>query len=111
MKSPWKRKYRVEMYYLLLGYLHESSWIQCFPVASFTKEVNPRLAKRPLKINGRLANRGLTSIVKEATGLISKTIYELNYMIFLHEKSPANQVIILRMPWQPSCPELYKIVT
>ena len=30
-------------------------------------EVNPRLAKRPLIINGRLANRGLTSIVKEAT--------------------------------------------
>ena len=27
------------------------------PVASFTKEVNWRLAKRPLKTNGRLANR------------------------------------------------------
>ena len=38
------------------------------PVASFTKEVNPRLAKRPLKINGRLANHELTSLVKEATG-------------------------------------------
>ena len=38
------------------------------PVASITKEVNPRLAKRPLKTNGRLANRGLTSLVKEATG-------------------------------------------
>ena len=38
------------------------------PVTSFTKEVNPRLAKRPLEINGRLANRGLTSLVKEATG-------------------------------------------
>ena len=36
-------------------------------VASFTKEVNPRLVKRPLKTNGRLANRGLTSLVKEAT--------------------------------------------
>ena len=36
-------------------------------VASFTKEVNPRLAKRPLKINERLANPGLTSSVKEAT--------------------------------------------
>ena len=30
------------------------------PVASFTKEVNSRLAKRPLVFNGRLANRGLT---------------------------------------------------
>ena len=31
-----------------------------------TKEVNWRLAKRPLKTNGCLANRQLTSIVKEA---------------------------------------------
>ena len=38
------------------------------PVASFTKEVNPQLAKRPLVFNGCLANRGLTSLVKEATG-------------------------------------------
>ena len=29
--------------------------------------VNPRLDKRPLKINGRLANRELISLVKEAT--------------------------------------------
>ena len=36
-------------------------------MASFTKEVNPRLAKRPLIFNGRLANRGLTFLVKEAT--------------------------------------------
>ena len=27
-----------------------------------------QLAKRPLKINGRLANHELTSLVKEATG-------------------------------------------
>ena len=36
-------------------------------VASFTKEVNSRLAKRALKTNGRLANLELTSLVKEAT--------------------------------------------
>ena len=36
-------------------------------VACFTKKVNPRLAKRPLKTNGRLANLELTSLVKEAT--------------------------------------------
>ena len=36
-------------------------------VASFTKEVNLWLAKCPLKTNGHLANRGLTSLVKEAT--------------------------------------------
>ena len=38
-------------------------------MASFTKEVNRRLAKRPLKTNGRLTNRQLTSLVKEATGV------------------------------------------
>ena len=36
-------------------------------VPSFTKGVNPRLAKRPLVFNGLLANRGLTSLGKEAT--------------------------------------------
>ena len=39
------------------------------PVISVPKEVNSRLAKRPLVSNGRLANRGLTSLVKEATGM------------------------------------------
>ena len=38
------------------------------PVASFTKEVNRWLAKRPLKTNGRLTNRRLTSLVKETIG-------------------------------------------
>ena len=37
------------------------------PVAAFTREVNSRLAKRPLDFNGRLANRRLTSLVNEAT--------------------------------------------
>ena len=37
-------------------------------VASFTKEVYSRLAKRPFVFNWLLANRGLTSLVKEATG-------------------------------------------
>ena len=43
-------------------------------MASFTKEVNQRLAKRPLKTNRGLANRGLTSLVKEATG-----VHPMNY--------------------------------
>ena len=38
------------------------------PVASFTEEVNSRLAKRPLIFNGRFAIRGLTSSEKGATG-------------------------------------------
>ena len=41
------------------------------PVASFTKEVKPRLAERPLKINGRLTNHGLASLVKEAIVVLS----------------------------------------
>ena len=36
------------------------------PLAYFVEEVNLRLAKRLLITNGRLANRGLTSSVKEA---------------------------------------------
>ena len=47
-------------------------------VASFTKEVHPWLAKRPLVYNGRLANRRLISFVKEATGrydFITITLY------------------------------------
>ena len=44
-----------------VGYL----WLS--PVASFTKEGNPQLAKHPLKTSGHLANHGLTSLVKEAT--------------------------------------------
>ena len=38
-------------------------------VASFTKEVNPQLAKCPLKTNGHLVNRGQTSLVNKATGV------------------------------------------
>ena len=37
------------------------------PVASFTKEVNSRLAKHPLIFNGHLANGKLTSLVNKAT--------------------------------------------
>ena len=37
-------------------------------MASFTKEVNSKLGKCPLVFNERLANSGLLSLVKEATG-------------------------------------------
>ena len=50
------------------------------PVASFTKKVNPRLAKHPLKTNGRLANRGLTSLVKESTE--GKPLVDNHYMVW-----------------------------
>ena len=35
-------------------------------MAYVTKEVNPSLAKPPLKFNGGLAKLGLTSLAKEA---------------------------------------------
>ena len=44
------------------------------PVASFTKEVNLRLAKRPVKTNGCLANLKITPLVKEATGVFRTVI-------------------------------------
>ena len=55
------------------------------PVSSFTKEVNPRLAKHPLKINGLLANRELTSLVKEDTGvkLRMKMLLEQGWQVML----------------------------
>ena len=42
------------------------SWAP-IPVASFTKEVNLRLAKRPLVFNGRVANHSSTSLAKDTT--------------------------------------------
>ena len=49
------------------------------PVASFSKENNPRLAKRPVKTNGRLANRGLTSLVKEAAEVWDMSRHHSDY--------------------------------
>ena len=49
-------------------------WLRCLMpygvtcVTSFTEEVNPRLAKCPLKTNGRLTYHSLTFLVKETTG-------------------------------------------
>ena len=63
----------VDVYFLESQYC----WVQ-IPVASFTKEVNWRLAKRPLKTNGRLANHQLTSLVKEATGVPLSTWFNCN---------------------------------
>ena len=46
--------------------------------ASFTKEVNPWLAKRPLLFIERLANLGLNSLVKEATWVVLLTWINFN---------------------------------
>ena len=63
-------------------------------MASFAKEVNWRFAKRPLKTNGRLANRGLTSLVKEATGIFVKRFGRFP----IKPSRIANLVIKLRVP-------------
>ena len=52
-------------------------WISAPTVASFTKEVNPGLAKRPLGFNGRLANRGLTSLERGHRGQYLSTRYHI----------------------------------
>ena len=50
-------------------------------VASFTKEVNRRFAKRPLKSIGRFANLEFTSLVKAATGdKLSPKLTMTNFM-------------------------------
>ena len=55
--------------------IHRAYYVNTLPADDhqwpffFTKEGNPWLAKRPLKINGRLSNHRLTYVVKEATGL------------------------------------------
>ena len=48
-------------------------------VVSFTKEVNPQLAKHLLKTNGRLANLELNSLVKEATVLMAILLKGINF--------------------------------
>ena len=52
------------------------------PMAYFTKEVNLGLAKRPLVFNGRLANRGLTPLVKEVSDHQGQEMI-VEYEIFL----------------------------
>ena len=49
------RAYSIDNQYVL---------IKGTPKASFTKEVNPRLAESPLITDERLANLGLTSLLK-----------------------------------------------
>ena len=50
------------------------------PVASFPKEVNPRLDNRPLQTNGRSAILELTSLVKEVTGGPTKPISYVRHL-------------------------------
>ena len=64
--SIWLRHHKCQRHnYEKYGHLH----LNC-PVASLTKEVNPWLAKGLLVFNRRLANRGLTFLVKETRGML-----------------------------------------
>ena len=81
------------------------SWIlQQTPLSSFTKEVSPRLAKRPLKTNGRLANLVLTSLVKSPLLISLKVMIDIDH---------ANlQLTILRTDMLPGiCCEAHIICT
>ena len=62
------------------------------PVASFTKEVNQRLAKRPWKTNGHLANRWLTSLVKEA--MFAQRVIAVKRWI--HQKHISNGLTVIQ---------------
>ena len=61
-------------------------------MASFTKDIDPWLAKRPLKTNGRLANRGLTSLVKEATDIMKYHVPRGGFVLFI-----VSQYLIFRL--------------
>ena len=63
----------------ILKYISDQHCCLWWSVASFTKEVNSQLAKRPLKTNGRLANCGLTSLVKEVIDVYS-TLWHVQYI-------------------------------
>ena len=57
------------------------TWL--IPLASFAKEVNPRIAKCLLVFIGRLANHCLTPLVKEATDSFrhrSTSGHDIDYM-------------------------------
>ena len=51
-------------------------------MASFTHEVNSRLAKGPLVSNGHLVNRELTSLVKWAVHIVSTDARSYNHKVF-----------------------------
>ena len=54
---------------IIHGISHKYSRTSSIAVASLNMEVNSRLAKHTLLFNGCLAKQGLTSLVKEATGI------------------------------------------
>ena len=80
----------------------------------FTNEVNSKLAKHPLVFNGRLANRGLTSLVIEATAFMIKTkimwcIYHIFVYIYIYiliddSKMHINGLYIEHFIW--NCPQM-----
>ena len=73
-------------------------------MASFIKEVDLRLAKRPLKTNGRLANLELTSLVKEATGICVATTSATMELSLSHE-----QILVFTGKWiQISVPSQFR---
>ena len=61
---------------------------------SYTKEVNQRFVKLPLKTNGRLGNHWLTSLVKEATGNKVQSC-----MLDYFKSTSQNEIFIYTFHW------------
>ena len=75
--------------YGMVAMCSETLWLHIEPtVASSTKEVNPQLAKSPSVSNERLANRNLTSLLKEATGISRHDIIKIAWISLNHQHGP-----------------------
>ena len=68
--------------YLSTTYKWNNESLSGNTVASFTKKVNSKLAKRPLIFNWRLVYRGLTSLAKEHYCVVSGVVWSGTYSIF-----------------------------
>ena len=83
-----------------------SQWY-CSPVAYFTDEVNPSLAKPQLKFNGDLAKLELTTLVREVTGDQLVSAYNLALtMVFMSCSSLMARLrspLILSLPPMNAC--------
>ena len=70
-------------------HIYDTRYIR--PLASLTREVNPRLANSPLIFNGRLANYGIISSVKEATD-VDRQALSNSSMCLLHDTRRLKQI-------------------
>ena len=94
-RGKWTVLMKLLWYWKFIMRHHISSW---WPVASFIKGVNQLLAEWPLKTNGCLANRGLTSLVKKATGVKVTKAPAAIMMVYLWRRQIARCATTLLVP-------------